>query len=477
MTKLLRQVFLEELGAVLGPAGLVSSDDAMQPYLAEWRGLYAGRALAVAIPDSTAAAAAVVRACAARGVAIVPQGGNTGLVGGAVAQSTDERPQIVLSARRLARIRHVDPDNYAITAESGCILSALQAAAAAAGRLFPLSLAAEGSCQLGGNISTNAGGINVLRFGTTRDLVLGLEVVLANGEVFDGLRTLRKDNTGYDLKQLFIGAEGTLGFITAAACKLFPAPNGMATALVAVATPDAAIRLYGELRSQLGDELIAFELMGQAALDLVSRHMAGVRVTLPGTHPWYVLLEMAGARTHGETHDALEQFLARATAQGLLIDALVAQTGAQREALWRVRHAIPEAQRLEGAAIKHDISVPVAEVGNFLAQATPLALRLLPGTRVIAFGHLGDGNMHFNLGQPAGLDRQEFLARWDDVSRSIHALAVGMGGSFSAEHGIGLLKVGELSRFRSPVELQLMRALKKAVDPDNIMNPGKILEV
>jgi D-lactate dehydrogenase (cytochrome) len=448
----------------------------MQPYLAEWRGLYAGRALAVALPETTDAAAAVVRACANHRVAIVPQGGNTGLVGGAVGQSTAEHPQIILSARRLTRIRKVDAENYAITAEAGCVLSAVQAAAMEADRFFPLSLAAEGSCQLGGNISTNAGGINVLRYGTARDLVLGLEVVLPNGAVMNGLRALRKDNTGYDLKQLFIGAEGTLGFITAATCKLFPAPNGMATALVAVASPDEAIRLYGEVRARLGDELIAFELMGESALELVSRHMTGISVPLPGEHPWYVLLELAGARVAAEIYSALEQFLSSAAEQGFILDAIVAQTGAQREALWRVRHAIPEAQRVEGRAIKHDISVPVAAVGRFLAEAGTLGHRLLPGTRVIAFGHLGDGNMHFNLTQPRELDTEAFLGRWESVSHGIHALAVSMGGSFSAEHGVGLLKRAELRHFRTPVELSLMRTLKTAVDPHNIMNPGKMLE-
>jgi FAD/FMN-containing dehydrogenase len=468
---------LEELRALLGPAGLVTSEHDMQPYLAEWRGLYVGRALAVALPDSTQSAAGVVRLCAARRVAIVPQGGNTGLVGGAVAQSTAERPQIVLSARRLSKIRRVDAANHAITAEAGCILSAVQAAAAEANRFFPLSLAAEGSCQLGGNISTNAGGINVLRFGTTRDLVLGLEVVLPSGQIFDGLRALRKDNTGYDLKQLFIGAEGTLGFITAATCKLFPAPNSIATALVAVATPEDAITLYTKLRSQLGDELIAFELMGHDSLAVVSRHIPQAAVQLPGQHAWYVLLETASARPPTESNAALERFLAAATEQSLILDGIVAQTGAQREALWRTRHAIPEAQRIDGPAIKHDIAVPVAEVGRFLAEASALGRRLLPGTRVIAFGHLGDGNMHFNLGQPRDLDRADFLARWGEISHAVHSLAVGMGGSFSAEHGVGLLKAGELRMFRPAVDLELMRAVKKAIDPDNIMNPGKILEI
>lgn len=475
MANALVNTLADDLRPILGAQGLLTSREDIAPFLTEWRGLYAGQALAVALPGTTEMAAAVIRVCADRRVGVVPQGGNTGLVGGAVAQSTAEHPQIILSTRRLARIRSVDPVNFAITAEAGCILSAVQAAAAEVDRFFPLSLAAEGSCQLGGNIATNAGGINVLRFGTARDLVLGLEVVLADGQVLNGLRTLRKDNTGYDLKQLFIGSEGTLGFITAATCKLFPAPQGIATALVALVSVEHAIRLYGELRRRLGDELIAFELMDEMSLDLVSAHKPAIAVPLPGRHPWYVLLEMAGARSSSEINAALEAFLAIATQESLVVDGIVAQNGAQRAALWGVRHAIPEAQRLEGPAIKHDISVPLAEVGRFLTEATALGRHLIPGVRVIAFGHLGDGNMHFNLGQPPDVDREEFIARWDDVSHRIHALAVGMGGSFSAEHGVGLLKTGELRDFRAPVDLRVMHALKKAMDPDNIMNPGKIL--
>lgn len=475
MTDTLDPAFALELREILGPAGVVDAAGDMAAFLAEWRGLYQGSAALVAMPAGTAEAAAVVGACARHGVGIVPQGGNTGLVGGAVGRSSPARPEIVLSARRMTLIRDLDPDNYTITAEAGCVLAALQSAAAEADRFFPLSLASEGSCQLGGNLSTNAGGTNVLRYGTARELVLGLEVVLPDGRVFDGLRALRKDNTGYDLKQLFIGAEGTLGFITAATCQLYPRPRGVATAMVAIPDPDAAIALHSRARLGLGEALIAFELMGRQALEFVLQHVPGAREPLDRSSPWYVLLEIATTRDQAAADEELDEFLVDCLESGLVTDGVAARSGAQRDELWALRHHISDAQKVGGASVKNDISVPVSRVGAFLREATAAVEALVPGIRVVPFGHVGDGNIHFNLTQPPGMAAAEFLELWGPLTQEVNAVADRLGGSFSAEHGIGLLKVGELRRFRGGVELDVMRALKRALDPAGIMNPGKIL--
>lgn len=459
----------------MGPSGYLDEPDAMAPFLHEWRGLYHGRAVAVVLPASVAEASAVLAICSREGIGVVPQGGNTGLVGGAVAVSTDDRPQIVLSASRMATIRAIDPDNYTLTAEAGCVLASLQAAAAEADRFFPLSLAAEGSCQLGGNLATNAGGTNVLRYGSARELVLGLEVVLPDGRVFDGLRALRKDNTGYDLKQLFIGAEGTLGFITAATCKLYPRPRGVATAIVALDEAAAAIALHSRARLGLGEELIAFELMNRLSLEFVLRAVPATRDPLARRFPWYLLIELASARDQVATEQELEKFLADCLESGLVRDGVIARSGRERDEFWALRHGISDAQRVGGASIKNDISVPVSRVAAFLTQAERSVAERLPGTQVVAFGHVGDGNIHFNLTQPGGMDSRAFLELWKPLTAAVNAVADSLGGSFSAEHGIGLLKVAELRQFRGGVELELMRAIKRAVDPAGIMNPGKLL--
>jgi FAD/FMN-containing dehydrogenase len=466
---------LAELKALAGPGAHVEDPAELAASLTEWRGLFRGAAPLMLMPDSTAAVSAILGYCHRQRIAVVPQGGNTGLVGGAIPYSTDQRAEILLSARRLNRIRSIDAANYSITAEAGCVLARLQAAAADAGRLFPLSLAAEGSCQLGGNLSTNAGGTAVLRFGTTRDLVLGLEVVLPDGRVLDSLRSLRKDNTGYDLKQLFIGAEGTLGFITAASCKLFPQPRQTSTAWLAVPDVAAALSLYGAARDSLGDELTAFEFANRQSLAYVIKHIPGSRAPLAADSPWQVLLEVGTARESADTGADLERFLAGMLDRGAVTDGMVAASGAQRDALWRLRHSMSEAQKIEGASIKHDISVPVSKVGEFVARASAWAESAVPGVRVVAFGHLGDGNVHFNLSQPVGADPAAFLARWDEIAGQVHQIAVDFGGSFSAEHGIGSLKVAELERWRGGVTLELMRAIKGVLDPHNIMNPGKLL--
>ena len=463
---------LAALREAVGPDGLVTDDAELEPHLTEWRGLFRGRAAALLLPASTAAAAAAVRACAEFGIGMVPQGGNTGLVGGAIPASTPERPEVIIGAKRLNRIRSLDATNYTITAEAGCVLATLQAAAAAVDRVFPLSLGAEGSCQIGGNISSNAGGINVLRYGNARDLVLGLEVVLPNGQVFDGLRALRKDNTGYDLKQLFIGAEGTLGFITAATCKLFQQPRSTATALVAVPDPAGAVALYDTARGRLGDNLVAFELINRLALDMVLRHIPGCREPLGQRRDWYVLMELASA--DDDAPRRMESFLAAGMKSGSILDGVVAQSERQRTELWRLRHSISEAQKLDGAGIKHDVSVPLSRVDELIRQASAAAAARVPEIRVVAFGHIGDGNIHFNLNQPADMQREAFLQQWGPVSRDVHDIVAALGGSFSAEHGVGTLKKDDLARYRGGVELELMRKVKTALDPAGLMNPGKL---
>jgi FAD/FMN-containing dehydrogenase len=461
------------LRAIVGETPVVTGADELEPHLTEWRGLYRGQATALVQPGTTAEAAAVVRTCAELGVAMVPQGGNSGLVGGAIPHAEPDRPEIILGAGRLNRIRELDAANYTVTVEAGCVLADLQAAAADANRLFPLSLGAEGTCQIGGNISSNAGGINVLRYGNTRDLVLGLEVVLPDGRVYEGLRALRKDNTGYDLKQLFIGAEGTLGFVTAATCKLYPQPGSTATAMVAVVDPAAAVELYGRAREKLGGGLAAFELIGRLPLQLVLEHIPGSREPLDQPHDWYVLMEFAPAGTDAEAR--LEAFLERELQARALVDGILAQSGSQREALWRLRHSISEAEKLGGAGIKHDVSVPVSSIPAFIEQAGRAALAEVPGAAIVAFGHLGDGNIHFNVQQPSDMRREAFLERWEGVSTVVHNTAHDLGGSFSAEHGVGAMKRGELARLRGGVEYELMLAVKKTLDPQGLMNPGKLL--
>jgi len=465
---------LAALKSAVGEAGWIGDPVRLEPHLTEWRGLYRGETPLMLMPASTAEAARVVEICAAANVAMVPHGGNTGLTGGAI-PGLDGRAEILLSAARLNRIRELDTANFTVTAEAGVVLQALQEAAAEAGLLFPLSLAAEGSCQLGGNISTNAGGTSVLRYGNTRDLVLGLEVVLPDGRVWEGLQGLRKDNTGYDLKQWFIGAEGTLGFVTAATVKLFPTPRSRATAWLATADAAAAVQLYSLARSRLGDELTACELLPRIAVDMVLEHVWGCRDPLTDSHPWYVLLEFASARDQAALDSQLVDFLETAMAGGTVVDGVVAASESQRDGLWRIRHAVSEAQKKAGASIKHDISVPLSRVADFLVAADAAVASALPGVRPVPFGHLGDGNLHYNLSQPVGMEPQAFLDQWDELNTVVHDLVERFGGSFSAEHGIGYLKVPELARRKAPLELELMRSLKHALDPQNLMNPGKVL--
>ena len=461
------------LRAIVGAAHVLEAEADMDPFLSDWRGRYHGRARAVVLPRDTAEVAAVVAACAQAGVAMVPQGGNTGLCGGAT--PLGDGAAVVISLARMNRVRALDPDNDTLTVEAGCTLAAVQEAAQAAGRLFPLSLASEGSCRIGGNLSTNAGGVQVLRYGNTRDLVLGLEVVLPDGRVWDGLRGLRKDNTGYDLKQLFIGAEGTLGIVTAAVLKLFPAIRSRATAWVAVPDPRAAVRLLGMLRAACGDRVSAFEIVGRTALGLVLRHIPGARDPLAGAPAWTVLVELSDPAVDAPLDDQLQAVLGEAFAQGLAGDVAVAASGAQAQALWALREDISEAQRIEGVSIKHDVSVPVSRIPDFLERASEALAARWPDVRVVAFGHIGDGNLHYNLSKSVADDNAAFVARTPEVNRIVHDLVCELGGSISAEHGLGQLKREEVLRYKPALEMELMRRVKQAFDPAGLMNPGKVL--
>ena len=461
------------LRTIVGAANVLEAEADMAPFLSDWRGRYYGRARAVVRPGDTAEVAAVVAACAQAGVAMVPQGGNTGLCGGAT--PLVDGAAVVISLARMNRIRALDADNDTLTVEAGCTLAAVQEAAQAAGRLFPLSLASEGSCLIGGNLSTNAGGVQVLRYGNTRELVLGLEVVLPDGRVWDGLRGLRKDNTGYDLKQLFIGAEGTLGIVTAAVLKLFPAIRSRATAWVAVPDPRAAVRLLGMLRAVCGERVSAFEIVGRTALGLVLQHIPGARDPLAGAPAWSVLVELSDPDVDAPLDAQLQAVLGEACAQGLAADAAVAASAAQAQALWALREDISEAQRIEGVSIKHDVSVPVSRIPEFLERAGAALAARWPDVRVVAFGHIGDGNLHYNLSKPAADDNAAFIARTAEVNRIVHDLVCELGGSISAEHGLGQLKREEVLRYKPALEMELMRRVKQAFDPAGLMNPGKVL--
>ncbi|HET6628707.1 MAG TPA: FAD-binding oxidoreductase [Woeseiaceae bacterium] len=458
-------MLLDRLKSIVGPGGWTDDPDALRPHLTEWRDRYAGHTPLMVSPASTEEVSALVQACAEAGTGIVPQGGNTGLCGGAIPNG-----EILLSLNRMAAIRSISPSGYSVIAEAGCILADVQAAAEQAGRLFPLSISAEGSCRIGGNLSTNAGGINVLRYGNAREQVLGLEVVLPDGRVWNGLRTLRKDTAGYDLKQLFIGAEGTLGVITAAALRLYPRVRDVQTAFVAVSGALQAVALLSRLRDAMADRLQAFELIQERALAFVLEHIPGTRDPFERRHPCYVLLEISRA-SEGE----LETVLADALETSLAVDAVIAKNESEAGQLWRLRHSISEAQKYAGASLKHDVSVPIDRVGELIEAASAAVLARIPDARIVAFGHVGDGNVHFNVSQPEAWAAERFLAERSAVAALVYDLAVSFGGSISAEHGIGLARRDDLRHYRGGVELELMRAIKAALDPANIMNPGKVL--
>ena len=458
------------LASIVGAHNVLVGDD-MAPHLVDWRGRYRGAARCVVRPGSAEEVAAVVRRCAEAKVPMVPQGGNTSLCGAATPDGQGEAVVICLS--RLNRIRALDPENNTITAEAGCVLAAVQSAAVDAGRLFPLSLAAEGSAQLGGNLSTNAGGVQVLRYGNTRELTLGLEVVLPSGEIWHGLRGLRKDNTGYDLKHLFIGAEGTLGIITAATMKLFPLPTASATAWVSVASPRSAISLLTTLQGEFGPLLTACELVSEASLGLVLQHIPGATRPVEAS-PWYVLVELSSGGG-AELGAWLEAFLAQMLDAGQCSDGVLAQSETQAHQLWALRENISEAQKIEGISIKHDVSLPISSIPDFLQQADAALAAAWPGLRVVAFGHVGDGNLHYNLSMPVAGDNAALIAAQPAVNKLVHDLVHAHNGSISAEHGIGQLKREEILRYKSSVEMEMMRSIKHALDPQGLMNPGKVL--
>ncbi len=469
---------IHQLRQIVGAAQVLTHDDPtadLGAYERDWRQRAHGRALAVVRPGSAAEVAAVVRACASAGVSIVPQGGNTGLVVGSVPD--DSGTQVVLSLQRMTAVRAIDPANLTMTLEAGCVLQAAQEAAERAGLLLPLSLAAEGSCTIGGNLATNAGGTQVLRYGNARELCLGLEVVTAQGEVWNGLSGLRKDNTGYDLRDLFIGSEGTLGIITAATLKLYPRPAARLTAWAAVPGLDAAVALLELAHCHLGAGLTGFEVMGQFALSLADRHFPQLRVPLWRDAPYCVLLENSDSESEAHARERFEALLEAALEQGCVSDAVVAESLAQAKNLWHIRESIPLAQAQEGLNIKHDIGIPVSRIPAFCAETDALLAREIPGVRLVNFGHLGDGNLHYNVQCPEGADGTAFLRDQEErVNTLVFDAVARFGGSISAEHGIGSLKAAKLPHYKDAVALGLMRAVKQALDPQGILNPGRVLE-
>ncbi|MBY4898778.1 FAD-binding oxidoreductase [Cupriavidus sp. AU9028] len=467
------QSFLSLCRAALGPTHVLTEPGDKAPYLIDWRRRFTGDAVAVLLPGSTEEVAAAVKACHAHQLAIVPQGGNTGLCGGATPDHVT--PSVVLSLKRLNRIRQVDPLNNTITVEAGVILQQIQEAAREQDRLFPLSLAAEGSCTIGGNLSTNAGGTAVLRYGNTRELCLGLEVVTPSGEIWNGLRGLRKDNTGYDLRDLFIGAEGTLGIITAAVMKLYPAPRARVTALAAVADPRAALKLLETAQQHAGPMLTGFELMSNICLSLVTHHYPQMRYPFAEQHDQVVLLELSDNESEAHARNTFETLMEAAFEAGIVLDAVVAESVQQSRDFWNLREHIPLAQADEGKNIKHDIAVPISRIADFIETTDARIAAAFPGVRMITFGHLGDGNLHYNVSPPLGQDHDAFLANEDAIKHIVHDSVDAHGGSISAEHGLGQLKREENKRYKSEVEIALMTSIKQALDPMGLMNPGKVV--
>jgi len=473
--------FVDRLRTIVGDKGLITDERDKHPFLTDWRENYLGKALAIVRPATTEEVSAVVKLCAAEAVAVVPQGGNTGMSGGATPQ--EDGREIVLSLTRMNRILEIDKVGYTMTVEAGVVLKTIQDAAADADRLFPLSLGAEGSCTIGGNLSTNAGGVQVLHYGNARQLVLGLEVVQPNGDIWNGLRALKKDNTGYDLRDLYLGAEGTLGIITKAILKLWPKPKDNATSWSAVPSPQAAVELLSGAYAASEDNVTSCELMGRQGIDLVLHHIPGTTDPLADKHDWYVLMEWSSTRPPREgdnsatLRDKMEAYLGEAMEKGLVLDAVIAQTEAQSKALWALRENHTEASKQEGPSIKHDISVAVSKIPPFVPEGLAAMKKALPGCRPLVFGHVGDGNLHFNCQAPAGWTKQQFAPHVEPISGAIYDLVTAYGGSISAEHGIGRIKLEELAHYRSQTELDVMRQLKRALDPHNIMNPGKVIRV
>jgi FAD/FMN-containing dehydrogenase len=464
---------IEALAAIVGPNHVITSDFA--PYANDWRKKYFGKPLAVVKPGSAEEVAAIVKLCAETGTAIVPQAGNTGLVGGGVPDTSGR--QLIVNVSRLNRVLEVDTVNNTMTVEAGCILQTLQETAAANNRLFPLSLAAEGSCEIGGNISTNAGGVQVLRYGNTRELVLGLEVVLPSGEIWNGLKGLRKDNTGYDLKHLFIGAEGTLGIVTKAVVKLFPAPAATQTAFIGLASPRKALELLTHLKGALGERITAFELISAFSMDVLERFNPALKSPLADPHAWYVLTDLADSRSAEALAADVEAALGEALEAGIVDDVVLAKNEAEGKRLWDLRETLPEAQSVDGRNIKHDVSIPISAIADFIEAADAALEAAYPGVRPVNFGHVGDGNLHYNITRPAtGYTEESWMAGESErVNQIVHDCVHRFNGSISAEHGLGQLKREEIKRYKSETELNVMRAIKAALDPRGIMNPGKVI--
>jgi len=466
---------LEPIRAIVGERGVITDRDTMQPLMVAWRDSWEGRVPLVVMPATTEELAAVVAICAKTNTPIVPQGGNTGLTGASQPHGDDS--EIVISTQRMNKIREIDLDNDTITVDAGVVLQVIQETAKANGRLFPLSLGAEGSCQIGGNISTNAGGVQALRYGTARALVAGLEVVLPDGQIWNGLRGLRKDNAGYDLKQMFIGAEGTLGIITAATLKLLPLPTASATAFLATPSPVTAVAWLRRAKSMLGECITTVELMERRCIDVAMKHNSSIRDPLPTRYDWYLLVEIADQGKHESLEERLLSVFEAGVEGEELIDGVIASSAEQAAAIWRIREGTPEGQRFEGASYKHDVSVPISKVAQFISEANSALETRFPGLRSFAFGHLGDGNIHYNPLQAEGGDKATWQSYLPEVNQIVHDIVARLGGSITAEHGIGRLRIEEVPRYKSDVEMAMMRKLKQCFDPSNLMNPGKLLKM
>ncbi len=466
----LSAAILETLHSIVGDKGFTTDKTEISPFLTESRGRFHGVCDVLLKPENANEVSQILTICNDENIPVVPQGGNTGHCGGAVPDGG-----VLLNLSRLNKIRHLDPLNATITVEAGCILADIQEAADDAGLMFPLSLAAEGSCQIGGNLATNAGGIHVLRYGNTRELTLGMEAVLPTGELWNGLRGLRKDNTGYDLKHLFIGAEGTLGVITATVLKLFPQPKEIETAFIGAASPLHLIETFNRLRDHFGEDLSAFEILPRFGLEIVRKHFDNAQDPFTRPHDWYGVIELSSPRKGAGLKSALQEILHGLFDDQYVQDAIVAESLTQAKALWALRENMSEAQKHEGGSIKHDVSVPVSKIAEFITETSHMLNNILPGIRLCTFGHLGDGNIHFNISQPVDMDKQAFLGHWEEFNDVVHQMAEKFNGSFSAEHGIGLLKIKEMETYRGGPELDMMRAIKHALDPNGIMNPGKIV--
>lgn len=464
---------IERFVAIVGEKYALRDEADIAPFVTERRGLWGGKTPLVLRPGTVEEVSAILKLATETGTPIVPQGGNTGLVGAQMPDQTGK--EVVLSLSRFDRIREIDLESNTIIVEAGVTLQRVRDAAEEAGKLFPLSLASQGTAQIGGNLSSNAGGTGVLAYGNTRDLCLGVEVVLPTGEVFDDLRKLKKDNTGYDLKDLFVGAEGTLGIITAAVMKLFPKPRGREVAWLGVASPADALKLFGMATDRAGQSLTGFELMIHASLDFVLRHVPGATHPLSSPHPWYVLMEVSSGRSAEDARTLIEEVLAEGFEAGLIADGVLAESLTQANALWNLRENMSEAQKPEGASIKHDVSVPVARIPSFIDEAWAAVTRLEPNARLVCFGHMGDGNLHYNISQPLGIKPADFLARYREINDAVHDVVRAYNGSISAEHGIGRMKRDELIATAPPVATDLMRRIKKSFDPAGIMNPNKVI--